>query len=167
MRTRPARLPTPTPPGPTPKWLTVDVVGLRIPVDPVGVVTEGRLAGQLELPPDPARIGWYRFGPAPSSAHGSVVVGGHLDSRRYGVGPLVRLRRVRPGATVTVEDSRGGIRRYRVTDVRRLAKRTLPVRELFDRDGPAKLQVVTCGGAFDRRRGGYQENLVVTARAVR
>ena len=43
--------------------------------------------GQMALPPDPRTIGWYRYGAGPGDRVGSVVLGGHLDSREYGVGP--------------------------------------------------------------------------------
>ena len=34
--------------------------------------------------------------------------------------------------------------------------------ELFDRDGPPRLVVLTCGGAYDARNG-YRDNVVVIA----
>ena len=34
---------------------------------------------------------------------------------------------------------------------------------LFARTGPGRLQIVTCGGSYLPDKGGYQENIVVTA----
>ncbi|WBQ04033.1 class F sortase [Kribbella sp. CA-293567] len=133
--------------------------GLRMPVVPTGVAADG----QMELPVSPTRIGWYRFGPAPGAAAGSVVLGGHLDSRQYGVGPLARLSRVRVGDPIELRLSDGQIVRYRVEAVRDVDKQTLALDSVFDRSGPRRLQVVTCGGQYLPDRGGYQQNLVVTA----
>ncbi len=142
-----------------PVELDVERVGLRMPVVPVGVAVDGQMA----LPADPGRLGWYRFGPAPSEAAGSVVLAGHVDSRQYGVGPLVRLRRVHVGDEIVVRLANGRDLRYRTTSVVSIARKSLPDLGVFDREGPVLLRVVTCGGAYDRSRGGYQDNIVVTA----
>jgi hypothetical protein len=145
-----------------PVEVAVPSVGLRAPVRPVGVTPDGL----MELPPDPTVMGWYRFGAAPStSTGGSVVVAGHLDSARFGVGPLVRLRDVELGARVTLVTSGGARLHYAVRRVQRFDRQQLPD-EVFGRSGPELLRLVTCGGAYDPESG-YQENLVVTAAPVR
>lgn len=141
-----------------PTRVTVASIGLDLPVRPVGVAGDG----QMELPANPSVVGWYRFGPAPGDGEGSVVLGGHLDSREYGVGPLVRLRKLRPGAVVEVRTSRGTVR-YRVEGVRDVDKKELALGELFARTGARRLHLVTCGGPYDANGGGYRDNLVVTA----
>jgi hypothetical protein len=144
---------------PTPVRLSLDGVDVSLPVRPVGVGADGQMA----LPADPAVLGWYRFGPAPAKrAPGSAVLAGHLDSRRFGLGPLVRLRQSKVGDPVRVVLSDGTVTAYEVAGVRRFDRRALPA-ALFSRSGPPRLRIVTCGGAFDDERGGYQKNLVVTA----
>ncbi len=144
---------------PAPVEVVADRVGLRMPVVPVGVASDGQMA----LPPDPSRLGWYRFGPGPTASRGSAVLAGHVDSKQYGVGPLVKLRKVRPGDEIRVRVTGDTVLRYRTTDVVSVAKKSLPELGVFDRDGRKLLRVVTCGGAYDRDRGGYQDNVVVTA----
>lgn len=156
---RPAGLPTATSTEAVPLELIVADADLRVPVVPTGIAKDG----QMELPPNPARIGWYKFGPAPSAAQGSVVLGGHLDSREYGVGPLARLGRTRPGDLIELRLSDGKTLRYRTEAVRNVDKQALALDVVFDRTGPRRLQLVTCGGDYIPERGGYQENLVVTA----
>jgi hypothetical protein len=132
--------------------------GLDSPVRPVGVAEDRQMA----LPPDPRVLGWYRFGPAPGAGNGSVVLAGHLDSERYGLGPLVGLREVEAGDGVRVTTSDGSRRSYRVVDVRRYDRQALP-EELFARTGAERLRIITCGGEYLPEAGGYQQNLVVTA----
>jgi hypothetical protein len=55
---------------------------------------------------------------------------------------------------------------FRVEARQRIRKQALPLAELFRRDGRPVLTLVTCTGPYDRERGGYQENLVVTAVAA-
>jgi hypothetical protein len=142
--------------------LVVRSVGLDVPVRAVGVAPDG----QMELPPDPAVIGWYRFGPDPTRDNGSVVLGGHLDSKEYGVGPLVRLRKLRPGQLVRVRSYGGRTTTYRVDSVREVDKQRLALADVFDRSGSPRLRIVTCGGPYDPGNGGYQQNLVVSAARV-
>ncbi len=119
--------------------------------------------GQMALPPDPRTIGWYQYGAGPGDRVGSVVLGGHLDSREYGVGPLVRLKKLKRGDVVEVRTTGAPVVRYRVSEIRDIPKKKLAVDNLFDRAGPRRLQVVTCGGPYDADGGGYRDNLVVTA----
>jgi hypothetical protein len=158
----PATLPTPAAEVPQAVRLSSPSVGIDLPVRPVGVARDRQMA----LPADPELLGWYRYGPAPGSGRGSVVVAGHLDSRRYGLGPLVRLRDVEVGDRIEVTRDDGTRRAYRVRSLRRYDRQALPA-ELFSREGRERLRIVTCGGRFLPDRGGYQLNLVVTATPVR
>jgi Sortase domain len=145
-----------------PVEVTIPSVGLRAPVRPVGVARDG----QMQLPADPAVLGWYRFGPAPASpTGGSVVLAGHLDSNEFGLGPLVRLREVDLGSTITVATRGGEMLDYTVLRVQRFDRQRLPA-ELFGRTGRELLRLITCGGAYDPETG-YEQNLVVTAAPVR
>jgi hypothetical protein len=134
-------------------------VDIDAPVRAVGVAADG----QMRLPADPRVMGWYRFGSAPGAkSGGSVVIAGHLDSKRFGLGPLVRLRDTEVGDAIEVRLSNGATSTYAVVGVERFDRQGLPD-QLFSRQGPERLHVITCGGAYDADAGGYQQNLVVTA----
>ena len=137
----------------------LDTIGIDAPVRPVGV----RRDGQMQLPADPRVLGWYRYGSSPGDpAGGATVLAGHLDSRRFGLGPLVRLRDTAVGDTFTLTVRDGTLQRYVVREVTRYDRQGLPAR-LFSRSGPERVHVITCGGPYDADDGGYQLNLVVTA----
>lgn len=143
-------------PARPPVRVRVPGVGLDAVVRPVGV-DEGR---QMRLPADPRVLGWYRFGPAPGD-DGSVVLAGHVDSRRFGVGPLADLQEVEVGERVEVMTS-DGVRSYRIDSIERFDRQALPA-AVFSRAGPERLRLVTCTGPYLPDAGGYQQNLVVTA----
>jgi sortase family protein len=142
----------------SPRQLAVPRLSMEMPIVPTKV--DG--AGAMALPPKPTEIGWYAYGPRPGDPEGSAVLGGHLDSREYGIGPLAVLRRLRNGDVIVVRTTTGR-QTFRVTSIRMIRKQALPLRTLFDRDGQRRLRIVTCGGPYIRSRGGYQDNLVVTA----
>ena len=135
-------------------------VGITMPVDPTGVDRDG----QMELPDDVRRIGWYEYGPPPGGPRGAAVLAGHVDSGEQGVGPLARLRDIDVGDRLVVRLDDGTRDRYRVDDVLRIRKGDLDLDAVFDRAGPARLHVLTCGGRFDASTGHYEDNVLVIAR---
>jgi len=128
----------------------------------VGVASDGQMA----LPPNPATVGWYSYGPRPGDSGGATVLAAHIDAPGYGIGPLARLGELRPGDVITVV-SRGTSRRYVVSSTRHIEKTSLDLASLFARSGPPRLHLVTCGGDFDRTRRRYEQNVVVLALPAR
>jgi LPXTG-site transpeptidase (sortase) family protein len=147
---------------PRPVELRIPAIDVRVSVDRVGLDTRG----QVEVPEDVARAGWYRFSAKPASGKGSTVLVGHVDGVNQGAGAFYNLRKLAPGDTITV--TRADERRvtYRVVARERFAKDRVPLRELFSRSGPERLTLITCGGPFDPASLEYTDNIVVTALPV-
>ncbi len=150
--------PTAAPQVVAPARVAVPAHGLDVPVEPVGT----RPDGQMAIPDDVDRAGWYRFGPVPG-APGSAVVAGHVDDVEQGLGAMAALRATEPGDEVVVTDAAGTVTTWRVVSRESLAKQALPLDALFRRDGPPRLTLVTCGGPFLPEVGGYRDNVVVVA----
>lgn len=142
-----------------PERLVANAVGLDLDVIPTGVARDG----QMDLPEKPSQLGWYRFGASPGDRRGAVVVAGHVDSDRYGAGPLTRVAGLERGDRIELRDDDGGTTTYEVTKVQRISKDDFSPDDVFDRSGPAALRLITCAGAYDAEDGGYRDNLVVTA----
>ena len=116
--------------------------------------------GTVEIPKDPDEAGWYRKGPAPGEP-GSAVILGHVDST---VGPAVfyRLKDLDRGDQIAVGLGGGTVAHFEVARVAHYAIEDFPRRKVYagTPDRPA-LNLVTCGGKYDREAGGYQSNVVV------
>jgi sortase (surface protein transpeptidase) len=76
---------------------------------------------------------------------------------------LYRLAELEPGDPVEVGLAGAGTLAFQVSSVERVDKAHLPVEQIFQRSGPPRLTLVTCGGEFDRGERSYRENVVVTA----
>ncbi|MFJ7072253.1 class F sortase [Streptomyces sp. NPDC098781] len=134
-------------------------VGIDAAIRPVGVDARGALS----IPGDPTVTGWYRFGPAPGSAHGSAVLVGHVDSDTGALGEFAALSDVRPDDRVDVRRVGAESATYRVVSRSTVPKDELPS-SVFRRAGPPVLTLITCAPPFRPELGGYQSNLIVTAK---
>jgi hypothetical protein len=139
-------------------------VRLRIPskridtaLQRLGLAADGTIAAPSEW----QVAGWYDQGPRPGQKGPAVIVG-HIDSRS---GPAVffRLPELKRGEVVYVDRADGSTARFRVTDRRQVAKDRFPVTAVYSPSLLPSLQLITCGGTFDRSVGHYRDNIIVTA----
>ena len=132
--------------------------GAHAPVLPASTV-----GGQLIVPERVQRVGWWDGGAEAGDPFGSVVLAGHVDSATDGIGFFVRLLRVGPGEVVVLRGD-GHSASYQIGSVQSVPKDALATSSgAFDQTGDHRLVLITCTGAYDRARGGYDKNLVVTA----
>jgi hypothetical protein len=145
----------PTPPS----RVRIPSIGVDAPLDPLRLDA----AGALEVPQDYARPGWYADGTLPGDP-GPAVIAGHVDDKR---GPAIfyRLHELRPGDEVDVLRGARWVP-FRVVGTERYAKNRFPNARVYGPTPDAELRLITCGGAFDRRRGSYVDNVVVYAVAT-
>jgi sortase (surface protein transpeptidase) len=151
----PSTTPTTLAPLRTPNRLVIPAIGVEAPVVPVGLAPDGA----MEIPPA-TEVGWYRLGPSPG-AQGSAVLAGHIDFNGER-GAFFDLMAIPVGAEVLVEGD-GPSLRFVVTAREQIPKAEVDLARYFTHDGPHRLTLITCGGAFDRGAGRYQDNIVITA----
>ncbi len=150
---------TATPPvGIEPTRLRVPAIGVDARIVSVGLAADG----QMEIPAA-EDVGWYRLGPRPGDP-GSAVVAAHID---FGgrPGAFFDLAELPVGAEVLVEGP-GDVRRFVVTEREQVAKAEVQLADHFTAEGPTRLTLITCGGAFSRSVGHYEDNLIITAEPV-
>lgn len=147
---------------PRPVQIRIPAIDVRTAVDVVGLDA----AGQVQVPEDVSRAGWYRFSSKPGSGEGSTVIVAHVDGVDQGAGVFYDLRKVRPGDTVTLTRADDRTMTYEVVAREVFDKDRVPLRELFSRSGPERLTLITCGGPFDPASLEYTDNVVVTALPV-
>ena len=144
---------------PPPVRLRLPRLHVDAPVLPVSVGSDGL----LDVPDNPRQLGWWSGSARPGPASGSVVIDGHVDSASLGVGALFRLRDVRPGDEIVLENAAGESTGYTVMARRSYAKTSLPVAQVFATAVSPRLVLLTCGGAFDQATHHYADNIVVYA----
>lgn len=120
--------------------------------------------GSLLIPENPRVVGYWSGGAKPGEPFGSVVIAGHVDSAKYGVGVLFGLKGVKNDQVIELRNGKQK-QRYRVTGTATVLQQSLATdnRTIFDQTTPGRLVVITCGGPFDPVKHRYQDNFIVTA----
>lgn len=131
---------------------------MAAPVVPIGTSS----TGALQIPDDPATVGWWAAGGTPASGTGPTVLVGHIDSRTVSLGVMWVLTIVGIGDPIVLTGADGRTLTYRVTGRRSYPKSRLPL-SLFTATTGDGLILITCGGTFDRSTQRYSQNIVVWA----
>jgi hypothetical protein len=146
--------------------IPIRLVQLMIPTLGVSaaVIDEGVAGdGQLQIPSDPKELGRWIGGAEPGEPYGSTVIAGHVDNTQED-GALFALHQMKVGQRLVAVGADGRTITYQIVATREVAKATLVTSlEPFQQNVPARLVVVTCGGAFDASTGQYADNVVVFA----
>ena len=136
--------------------------GVVVAVDATATGTDG----DLQIPSDVRRAGWWDGSSRLGDPFGSVVIAAHVDSFTQGLGRFAELLSARPGDVLTM-DSAAHTQRYRVTSAGLVAKSAVTAgSHLFAVGGEPRLVLVTCGGVYDAAHGGYQDNQIVVATPI-
>ena len=145
-------------PASAPVRVQVPSLGIDMPIEGVGLDGDA-----MALPANPAVAAWYRYGSAPGSPAGSTVVAAHVDSLVYNLGPFAELADAPAGTEIVLQTADGVAHRYTIASVDVVEKPAVPWAAVFDRLGPPRLTLVTCGGEFDYDARRYLSNVLVTA----
>ncbi|MBG0828149.1 class F sortase [Planomonospora sp. ID67723] len=143
-----------------PVRLDIPAIGVKgAPIDPVGLNADQT----VEVPSlgRPGLVGWYRHRPTPGEK-GPAVLLGHVDA--YGK-PAVfsRVHTLKRGDTIKVKREDGKVAVFTVDGLERVDKDEFPTAKVYGETGAPELRLVTCGGAFDRATGHYEDNVIVYA----
>ena len=120
--------------------------------------------GQMEAPPTPDVVGWYRMSARPGEP-GNSVMAGHVD---WGQNTAVfwNLQQLQQGDKIHVRGTDGNLHTYAVEWNQVFAWQTAPVDELVGPTEDSVLTLITCDGVFDTHAHEYLDRRVVRARLV-
>ena len=161
---RPSVTPSAIPSGPEPTGLGVLHIPLRLRIPKIRVdatvETVGKTtSGAMDIPVDANDVAWYGLGPLPGEP-GASVIAGHVDTKR---GPAVfwSLQKLQVGDTVDVSQAGGVTHQFVVDSVQWYATDAAPLSTIFSLDGSPRLNLITCGGVFDRNQHMYDKRVVI------
>lgn len=164
-------LPTASPsesPTTTPKSIEKPV-RIRIPklsVDTlIEEVTTDNL-GRMDIPKDYNNTGWYSLGPKPGEK-GSAVIDGHVDTPDGKPSVFASIDTLFPGDIIEIEDKKGSVNKFEIVSSTDYKLDDIPLDKIFDNKiNEARLNLITCSGAWDKNTKMYQNRFVVYAKLV-
>jgi LPXTG-site transpeptidase (sortase) family protein len=145
------------PQAPAPQRLSIPAIGVDAVVEPVDVTSDF----QMGVPREPADVGWYQLGSSPGQA-GDAVIDGHLDTATGAPAVFAQLGVLKAGDQIRVTLAGSPMVDFRVERTSHIPYRSSPP-GLFSTDGPARLTLITCTGAWDANQHTYTERLVIEA----
>lgn len=145
-----------TPPEEQPARLTIPSLDIDADVQYVGVTTSGNMG----IPSNFTDVAWYKYGTIPGQV-GSAVIDGHVDNGLRLAGVFKELAGIKPGADVYVTTKEGTKIHFVVESVETYDYKSVPTTLLFNRKDKARLNLVTCGGAWIRGEKTYDERVIV------
>lgn len=132
------------------------------PIVPVATTSDG----ELDVPINPKKVGWWRYGAKPGATKGTAILAGHVNYAGVS-GTMAHIGKLSPGDEVDVFGTQNANSKtevhFRVTGVRTYHKTRLPYKQIFDQGSVGRIVIVTCGGPFDASTGNYLDNIVVYA----
>jgi hypothetical protein len=134
--------------------------------------------GSVQVPPveQPEIAGWYAGEQIDKDGdetkpgqRGSAVIAAHVDGltptgEKGQPGLFAHLANLVPGDEVFVEQEGGNRLRFVVESLETFSKAEFPGQRVYLADDAIRLNLVTCGGAFDEKTGHYVDNIVAFAR---
>ena len=153
---------TPTP-GPAnyiiPVKIKIPALSIDTFVERVGLTKDGI----MDVPKNIWNTGWYGNGGYRPGDPGNAVIAGHLDA------PGTRavfwdLDKLKVGDKVILSDQAGKQLTFEVFDKQVYPYNNAPLQSIFGSSTEAHLNLITCGGTFDRSSQNYNKRLVVYTR---
>jgi len=165
---RPASLPEAAPGGcgfelveaqpvAAPVSLTIASARITAAVVELGVSADG----QMEAPPTPDVVGWYRMSARPGQP-GNSVFSGHVDWGRD-TAVFWGLRSLHKGESIVVAGADGVSHTYAIDWNESFPWQTAPVNRIVGPSADSILTLITCDGVYDKRSQQYSERRVVRA----
>ena len=145
-----------------PKYLKIDKLGVNARVLQTGVTTSGALG----TPPNIYDTAWYTGSAQPGqpASQGAVLIDGHVHGPTL-PGVFMNLKNLSPGDNLQITRGDNTVFNYVVVKVQNYDANGLDMKNLLSSIDPSKpgLNLITCGGPFDKQSGQYTQRTVVFA----
>lgn len=142
-----------------PVRLIIPSLNVNAAVQYVGVNDQGN----MRAPTNFTDVAWYEYGPAPGEI-GSAVIDGHVDNGLGLDGVFKHLDSLAVGDDIYVMARNGSQLHFVVSDVELYPYTSVPSGLVFGQTDAARLNLITCDGAWVAGQRTYDHRLVVFAK---
>lgn len=153
--------PTPEEMFELPSRLVIPKLDLDIEVESVGMDDQGR----MDVPKGVTNVGWYKLGVKPGQT-GNAVFDGHFDKPDGSPSVFYKLGSLKKGDLIEVIDQKDEKKQFKVTEVRVVDLDKFPLQEVFGETNKKMLNLITCGGEWNKAKKEYSERTIVFSEMV-
>jgi len=137
--------------------IQIPAINVDAVVESVGLTPDGAMAATE----GPSNAAWFDLGPRPGE-NGSAVIAGHYGWKDDIPAVFDDLNGLHAGDKIYVEDG-GATTTFVVGDIRTYSDTADASAVFASSDGKAHLNLITCGGVWNKARKSYSDRLVVFA----
>lgn len=139
-----------------PVRLKIPVINVDSFVEYVGLTP----LGAMDAPKAPEDVAWFNLGPRPGE-DGSATISGHYGWKDDIPAVFDDLSKLKKGDKIYVEDDKGAIIIFVAREFRVYGEREEASSVFISNDGKSHLNLITCGGGWDKVKKSYPNRLVV------
>ena len=138
-------------------------IRIRIPVISVDAVIESvgtTTKNEMDVPKDISHAAWFNRGPLPGDL-GSAVIDGHYGWKEGKSAVFDNLNKLKVGDKIYIEDDNGATISFVVRELKTFSDKEGAFNVFNSRDGKAHLNLITCGGVWNKLAKSYSKRIVV------
>lgn len=139
-----------------PERIIIPKIGVDAAVQYVGLTPDG----DMDAPNNAKDAAWFKLGPKPAE-EGNAVIAGHFDSKDGKPALFWDLDKLSPGDYIFIIDDKSVKRRFKVIERKFYDSESASMEEIFGASDKARLNLITCGGVWDKKTQNYNKRLVV------
>lgn len=144
-----------------PSRLIIPSLSINANIQRVGVNAEG----SMRAPDNFTDVSWYEYGTVPGNI-GSAVIAGHVDNGLGLDGVFKHLSELRINDELYLLTAGGTMLHFKVSDIETYPYQSVPTETLFAQNDAARLNLITCDGAWVRGHDTYDHRIVIYTRLV-
>jgi sortase A len=144
-----------------PQTLRIPKINVNTTIEHVGLDKEKK----MDVPKEVMNVGWYNLGPRPGMT-GNSAIDGHVDTPTGAPAIFYNLKKLKAGDRIEVVDENNRTHTFAVTDVIDYQTNEFPIQEVFGPTDKTRLNLITCGGIWDKVKKDYSERTVVYSELI-
>lgn len=152
-------VPRELPPSEEPATIRIPRLNIDTKIQQTGL----NARGEMGVPTNYTDVAWYKHGTIPGQ-RGSAVIDGHVDNGLGLAGVFKKLQELKKGDDIYVITKTGRELHFIVEEAVAYPYKSVPLEKLFTRADDARLNLITCGGAWIKSEKTYDERFVVYTR---
>jgi LPXTG-site transpeptidase (sortase) family protein len=144
-----------------PRKIRIPAIKVDTFVEQVGITAEGN----MDVPKNIWNTAWLRDGGYRPGQAGNAVIAGHLDAPGTAA-VFWDLDKLKLGDKLYITDAAGKELTFQVVDRQFYPYNNAPLVKIFGPSTEPRLNLITCGGVFDRASHSYDQRLIVFTKLV-